>query len=443
MFELSMVTERPVMEMGTGHLRQLAAVAVAWAVCCAGAWGQRMVFPTSQSQFPATTQPRIDPGVQVPPARLDGSIQQLPQQGFDPYAMPSSPVSPLGPPNTPRTLPGAAVPYGNNPYTPPAGVASPYTNAPAYNGVPYNSTPYNAAPGAAPYNAAPPYGAAPYAQPPAGGYLGQPAYPGYHNGVLVPRPQRLTRMHFDYAFMSGKSGNDLDINDFNLRGSFLYDFLYAQQPLVLTPGFGLHLWGGPATRDLPGQVFDFSVDIGWRPQLGERFSVDLGISPGMYTDFDGVDSEAFRLPGRAIGLLTLSQAWEMRFGVVYLDRAPVKLLPVLGLVWTPNDETRFELVFPRPKLAQKLVTNGSVDWWWYVSAEYGGNTWLIHPGSGPERVDYEDIKLTLGLEWQTSSNGPQGFFEIGYVFQRELEFSLTTPPLELDDTIMFRTGVSF
>lgn len=358
--------------------------------CCAPVFAQgRMQFP---SQIPETTQPALPPNgalpsgapQTLPPSTFDGRIQPI-HPNWDPYANPAN--------QQPQLMPrGGYMAQGLN---------------------------------------APP------------GYAGQMTYPGAQpNGVLIARPQRLTKLYFDYAMLAGHGYDDLGINDFNFRATFAFPFFYTQAPLEVTPGFGLHLWEGPGPRDLPPQVYDTTVDFAWRPQISPRFALDLGVRPGMFTDFDSPTGNAFRIAGRAVGILTMSPATRVVFGLAYLDRLKTKLLPVGGVLWTPNADTRFELVFPRPKLAQKLTTVGTTDWWWYVAGEYGGNTWEINTSLGQTEVDYSDLRLILGLEWAVYQ-GAHGMLEMGYVFDRELKFRNSVPDFHLDDTLMLRTGISF
>jgi hypothetical protein len=46
---------------------------------------------------------------------------------------------------------------------------------------------------------------------------------------------------------------------------------------------------------------------------------------------------------------------SLLFGVVYLDRNDMPVLPGVGLIWTPNPDWRLDVIFPRPKLASQLV----------------------------------------------------------------------------------------
>ena len=61
----------------------------------------------------------------------------------------------------------------------------------------------------------------------------------------------------------------------------------------------------------------------------------------------------------------------------------------------------------------------------------------------PERVDINDIRLIGGLEW-TGLRDITGFFEVAYVFDREVIYVVA--PLQSfkpDDTVMLRAGLAF
>ena len=283
------------------------------------------------------------------------------------------------------------------------------------------------------------------------GYPGQPAYPAYPDpyGGYPGQPfdvtltRRVQAVSGTYTWLAGgSSANELGVNVFDINASFAFGFLYSDQPLVITPGFTWNLWHGANALALPSKTYDAYVDISWRPQFGPTFGMDLGFTPSMSTDFQDDNSDMFRWQARALGTVRLNPTMELVAGVLYLDRRKFNLLPAGGLIWTPNTDTRFELFFPRPRLAQRLPTVGTTDWWWYVAGEFGGGEWSIVQDTGVRnKMDYFDLRAVLGLEWQTYQ-GPRGMFEVGWVFDREITLNAgvkTTP----DDTFMLRAGVFF
>ena len=127
------------------------------------------------------------------------------------------------------------------------------------------------------------------------------------------------------------------------------------------------------------------------------------------------------------------------FGVDFLDRGDIKLLPVAGLIWNPNPEMRFELVFPRPRAVFQLTDRSRL----YVSGELGGDTWAIQRVTlGNDLATYRDLRVCIGLEHADNDN-TWSAFEIGYLFDRRLEYSSGIGDMRLDDAVMFRLVTSY
>lgn len=271
------------------------------------------------------------------------------------------------------------------------------------------------------------------------------------DGNFGERTRVVQQVRLEATHLFGNGGQDLGVTDVETSVTGSLPFAYGVAPLLFTPGFAFHLWDGPqstafapSSPDMPGATYSAYLDVGWRPQITPRFSADLGVRPGLYGDYDFFDSNTLRIKGRALGVFTPNPQFQWVFGVLYLDRENLKLLPAGGLIWSPNECVRWEILFPRPKLAQRLTVVGNTEWWWYVAGEYGGDSWTIRRASGiADYVDYNDFRASLGLEWTTLSSY-RGFVELGYVFNRDLDYQSDLPPsISPDDTFMVRGGFSF
>jgi hypothetical protein len=228
-------------------------------------------------------------------------------------------------------------------------------------------------------------------------------------------------------------------------------FLFSTQPLYVVPSFSLHLWSGPEepTGDLPSKAYSAFADFGWGTDPSRPVSGELGVRLGLFTDFETMNSRSFRVLGQGLFRVQTTETLALRGGVIYLNRNKIKLLPAGGVLWTPNAQTRFDIFFPRPKLAQRLTTLGNADLWWYVGGEYGGGSWTIQRSDGTsDRVDINDLRLILGVEWGQAANLQQGhrtgFIEAGWVTDRELVY-VRTPNQNpsLKDSFMVRAGFNY
>jgi hypothetical protein len=312
----------------------------------------------------------------------------------------------------------------------------------------FGTSPGVAAPFATP--APTPYGAAPPASSPFGATpFGGPAQP-----VSPPPYQRLfDHTGFRYTWIVGNGeGDEMGTSDLEISTTAnLANFFGNAGGLRITPGFVFTWLDGPSpplTTDMPSQLYGAYVDFGWYPVFTPQLSAEVNFRPGVFSDFQSVTSDSVRFLGSGIGVIKLGPTTALKLGAIYIDRADVKVLPAFGVLCTPNQETRWDIFFPSPKLAHywKTVRNGQL--WWYVGAEYGGGSWTMERLEDPqqgasERVDINDFRVFVGTEW-SNLNRLYGFIEAGYVFERELFFVVVPEDrTTLADTWMLRAGISF
>ena len=145
-----------------------------------------------------------------------------------------------------------------------------------------------------------------------------------------------------------------------------------------------------------------------------------------------------------MGWIRFTPNMQFKFGVSYLNRLDVKILPVGGLHWKPSSNLDLELFFPNPKLSYKLPQIGNTELSAYLSANYGGDSWTINRFAGfSDQVDLIDLRVTGGVEF-VGFRGLRGFFEAGYAFDREILYRVdATESLKLGDTVIVRAGFLF
>ncbi|QDS91934.1 hypothetical protein FF011L_06700 [Roseimaritima multifibrata] len=271
----------------------------------------------------------------------------------------------------------------------------------------------------------------------------------------IPAPLRLFQgPRARYAWLGGgDSADDLGINSIDTSIAMAFpNFCYSNQPLYVLPSFSLHMLSGPkgasgGNADLPGSVYDAFVDFGWKSDPNQLAGLDLGLRLGVFTDFDTMDSDSFRIAGKALGVFQLSPTATIKAGAIYTGRNHIKLLPAGGLLWQPNPYSRYDITFPSPKLSHYIRTVGVYDSWWYVAGQFGGGTWTVERAAGgTDSVDMNDYRVLLGLEWGRSDLIRMGrrtaFAEVGYVFGREVEYKYN-PADNFDPNNTFLLQIGF
>jgi hypothetical protein len=277
---------------------------------------------------------------------------------------------------------------------------------------------------------------------------------GGYGGTFTTVRRFLDELRFDYLWMPGNAARELGIQDLELSATFAIPVLYnTETPLLVTSGFAFHWWAGPSAAgvDMPPRTYDAYLEAAWNPQVTQWLGGELAFRVGVYSDFKRVTVDSLRFPSKALAVMTFSPSFKVKAGVLYLDRYPVKILPAGGVVWTPNSDVRFEILFPDPKVARRLTTWGNTEWWGYARGEYGGGAWTVNRlaanvplgFANPDLVGYNDLRVALGLEF-IQLGGLTGLFEGGVAFERELRYRSRSPAVFYVNTTMFlRAGLVY
>ncbi|MHC4401972.1 MAG: hypothetical protein ACYTG0_20060 [Planctomycetota bacterium] len=264
--------------------------------------------------------------------------------------------------------------------------------------------------------------------------------PGGRDGIFQ-------KLLFDATWLAPGGANGFGLTDLTLETVLGLPFPSQESPLIVTPGFVAYYLDGPAGVDLPPRVYEATVQFRWWKRVTPRLGVDLAVTPGLFSDFEQSNDKALRFPGHAVGVFDWTETLKLAFGVSYLDRDDVGILPLGGVIWIPYEHVKLELTAPRPRIARRLYWRGAytddVQDWAYVAGEFGGGSWAIERSTGAGDVfTYRDFRLILGVERRVV-DGLDARLELGYVFGRKIEFASDASSVEPTDTVMLRAGLTY
>lgn len=208
----------------------------------------------------------------------------------------------------------------------------------------------------------------------------------------------------------------------------------------VSPEFGITAFNGPSRTDLPGETYQLGVELRQLVPLSQRWGMELALTPSLYTDFDAGGSDAFRLIGRAVAAYNHSPQTRLLLGLTYLDREDVPVLPIFGIVHHSGADLRYDLVFPKPKVAFRVHRTPTGEGWTYIGGEFGGDAWAIQRRSGADDiVYYKDWRLLIGYE-SRNPGALSWLAEGALVFNRSLEYESEVGDFDPDATVMIRFG---
>ncbi|MBU4398849.1 MAG: hypothetical protein KKE86_05870 [Planctomycetes bacterium] len=264
--------------------------------------------------------------------------------------------------------------------------------------------------------------------------------PGVRGGVFQ-------KLLFDAAWLAPGGNDGMGMNDLQLQSIFALPCPTIDSPLLITPGFAVHYLQGPRRVDLPPRLHEGYVQFRWLSQLNSKLGLDLAITPGVYSDFRQEAADSFRLTGHGAAAWNWTDKAKVVLGAAYLDRPDAEVIPIGGVVWTPHEDVKFDLVFPHPRISRRIYWGGcggdDKQDWVYLAGEFAGDAWAIRRADGSDdQVVLSDYRVILGLERKVSG-GLSSRFEVGYVFSRRIRYTSGTPEYRPTDTVMLRGGLTY
>ncbi len=211
--------------------------------------------------------------------------------------------------------------------------------------------------------------------------------------------------------------------------------------LGVTPRVRIDWLENASQLDLPSHLYAFDCQFFYRNELNEKLSVLGIVSPSIRSDLTTSD-QAVRF--FALGLLN----WEyvpdrltISAGAVMLGRADLPVLPAIGLLWTPNSKTKFDLRFPLARAAYRLEKEGSTrELWTFISAGIGGNTWAVtRPDGNTDEFSLRDYRVMVGVE-RLEDGGGRCFIETGIAFGRQSVFESDDAETKYGNAILLSGG---
>jgi hypothetical protein len=230
-----------------------------------------------------------------------------------------------------------------------------------------------------------------------------------------------------------------------------YELAYGSP---ITPGwvlnwtnqFSYRNWDGPSGGiGLPSDVFRFGIDLEMETPKSGPFSISLGITPSINTDFDAdAWDEGFQLDGRGIMLFQLDQYWTLGLGAMYWDRVDDHIIPWAGLIYR-DDWWEWQLMYPEARVSLFLGNEAYWSKWAYVRAEYHVEAYGVNRRFGAvyadDQVEISDYRILLGLKMDSGLYS--WFFEGGWVLDRQVEFASNAPGYDIDTGFIGQIGLRY
>ena len=159
----------------------------------------------------------------------------------------------------------------------------------------------------------------------------------------------------------------------DLRSEIVFGlpFFTRETPILITPSYELHFLDRPEGVDLPPRLHDLVIDFNHFRRVTNNWIANIASVArlSMPTITASIRMMHCRINGRAVAIYDPTPEWKGVLGVTYVNGGWAKIVPIAGVVYEPNDDVKYELVFPRPRVAWRLPNSpvpGRDEFWFYV-----------------------------------------------------------------------------
>jgi hypothetical protein len=223
------------------------------------------------------------------------------------------------------------------------------------------------------------------------------------------RPQLLEQVSTSYSYSSDESlerngpAGSVAVHryELSLAGRYkvnetdllAYGLAYTTNQLDLAAG-----------TPLPDQLTELSLNLGYTRRFSDQWSGGAYVRPGLYGDFENIDSKTFNAPLLLTASFAQSRDLVWLFGVNVNLFADNPVLPIVGVRWQFAPQWTFSVGFPRSGVTWQFSDAVALR----AGVGVQGGTFRITDSLGSPAgvtgrlantfVDYREIRAGLGAD---------------------------------------------
>jgi hypothetical protein len=249
--------------------------------------------------------------------------------------------------------------------------------------------------------------------------------------IAEEKPEAVSRDLFElessYVFGSDLHGGGLSGDQYEILNSFSYGHrCLINGNLYLHLGISYYRFDfGSTIAPVPEHLQSVAGTIGVEYMHNNDVGAFIQVQPGFYTE-DDFSTASFDAP------ITLGWIFVLRPDKLYVFlganaaflRGEFPVIPLLGVIWVPNNQWRLMGILPEPR----LIYSPCDKWDFWVGGQLTGGSFRTDPDNtiAPHKlsnaqVDYADYRAGAGFVY-TPRDGMEVDFGAGCAIQRSFDF---------------------
>ncbi len=236
-------------------------------------------------------------------------------------------------------------------------------------------------------------------------------------------PQVTAGIHSRHIYPGDIKATDGDIAITSADFDLTYKFKVARElPVDISFDVGHKDINADTPVDLPSHLESRRLELATKfpaPFIqDDRFFMGFDIFPTLNTDDWDWRSGAFRIPFRGYLIFKESDDFILIGGVSVRPEYDKEILPVIGVIYRPNDRLSFNFASDDPNISYKLNDATLLRW----EMDYAWEEYEVTRGAQEGVVlQYQEISSGFGIEHKFNETF-KGTVSAGGVFNRRLEY---------------------
>lgn len=277
--------------------------------------------------------------------------------------------------------------------------------------------------------------------------------PGARAGVSVDAAftEITSRYHTEFAYVlpsslsfEGTTFGDVDTTEAQVSYQVSVP---VSECLALLAGFELRgTWFDvPGAAPIPDALYETSARLGANWRMSDTWRLQVLLSPGLYSDFQDIDSGDLAVPGLILAFWDVSPRLQLIGGASINLRRDLPVIPAIGGRWQFADDWTLLAVFPTPRIeyaASRAVTvfaGAEIIRTAYRVAKNFGDAYG-RPELNDEDLSYNEWRVGAGVRWRLAPALTVAF-DGGWMGDREFNFDERDFALDSEGAPYFQISV--
>lgn len=218
-------------------------------------------------------------------------------------------------------------------------------------------------------------------------------------------------------------------------GEYSYGFkMFEKLPVKFSLGNRYIGIENTTNVELPARLVGLATDIETTFPFFKINNIYLrfGISPSFFSDSWDFPASSFRIPLRSYVIYQPNERWTFLAGIAVYPDFEKEVLPILGLIYKPNDRLSFNLTPKRPNISYLL--NDRVTLFLGGGSSVNNEFEVAKDNLKGVVLRYKETRLGAGLKYKFN-NSVQGSLALGSAFGRYLKYRDSLGKVNIKDSV--------